>query len=142
MKSEKVEVFNPDTGKIETVVGKRGTSSISISILNRKIYYGESYSAADRIEKVLEGLPIWENFKLLEHSPVTVSGMEGEIIVYLVDKLMPIPVEDGKNLEYVRAVYFDYDDLTWEITAKCNQEIKDQVKADFDHIIETFQILE
>ena len=113
-----------------------------MNVSNYKIYYGESYSAADEIESVLEDEAKWANFQLLERSPITVSGVEGELVVYLVDKLMPIPVEDGKNLEYVRAVYFDYNDLTWEIVAKCNQEIMEQVIADFEHIVETFKILD
>ena len=78
----------------------------------------------------------------MERLPITVSGVEGELIVYLVDKLMPIPVEDGKNLWYVRIVYFDYNDLTWEIVAKCNQNIQEEVTIYFNHIIETFEILE
>jgi len=142
VKSEEAEVFDPNTGEIKTVVGKRGTSVIYIGVSNYKVYFGESYSATDKIEGVLEDMAKWANFKLLERSPLTVSGVEGEMIVYLVDKLMPIPVEDGKNLLYVRAVYFDYQNLTWEIEAKCNQDIQEQVKADFDHIIQTFKILE
>ncbi len=140
--TEEVEIFDPETGDIERVTGERGTSSISVYISNFKIYYGESYSSVDYIERLLEGEAEWENFQLLERSPITVSGVEGELIVYLVDKLMPIPVEDGKNLEYVRAVYFDYNDLTWEIIAKCNEDIQGEVTTHFNHIIETFKILE
>jgi hypothetical protein len=142
VKNAKVEVFNPDTGKIETVVGERGTSSISIYISNYKVEYGESYSASDRIEKVLAGEAKWAHFKLLERSPVIVSSVEGELVEYLVDRLMPIPIEDGKYLEYYCSVYFDHNGFTWEITAHCIKEIKEQVKADFDHIISTFKILE
>ena len=120
VKKEVAEVFNPETGEIKTVTGERGTPDISVHISNYKIYYGESYSAVDDIEELLKDEAKWENFQLLERSPITVSGVEGELIVYLVDKLMPIPVEDGKNLEYVRIVYFDYNDLTWRIEMKCN----------------------
>ncbi|MBN2543352.1 hypothetical protein JXI42_10850 [bacterium] len=139
---ETAEVFDPDTGNIRTVVGERGSSSIEVIISNYKVYHGESYTAADRIDAVLKGQAKWDNFQLLERSPITVSGVEGELIIYLVDKLMPIPVEDGKNLEYVRAAYFDYNDLTWKIVAKCNQDIQEEVTAYFNHIIETFKILE
>lgn len=139
---ETAEVFDPDSGSIKTVVGERGSSSINVIISNYKVYHGESYTATDRIEAVLKGMVKWENFQLLERSPITVSGVEGELIVYLVDKLMPVPVEDGKNLEYVRAAYFDYNDLTWEIVAKCNQDIQEEVTGYFNHIIGTFEILE
>ena len=139
---ETAEVFDPDTGKVQTVVGERGSSSINIGISNYKVYHGESYTAADRIEAVLKGQAKWENFKLLERSPITVSGVEGELIVYLIDKLMPIPVEDGKNLWYLRIAYFDYNDLTWEIEMKCNKDIQEEVTAYFNHIIKTFEILD
>ena len=142
VKKETVEVFDPETGEIKTVTGKRGTSSISINICNLKVYYGESYSAVDFYDDLLQGLTKWENFRILERSPITVAGIEGELVVYLVDKLMPIPVEDGKNLTYVRAAYFDYNDLVWEIEAKCNQDIQDEVTGYFNHVIETFEILE
>jgi hypothetical protein len=139
---EEAEVFDPNTGEIITIVGERGTSSIEIFISNYKVHFGESYLATDKIDSVLEGEASWANFQLLERSSRTVSGVEGEMIAYLVDRLMPIPVEDGKNLDYVRAVYFDYNNLTWHIEAKCRQELREQVTADFEHIIQTFQILE
>jgi hypothetical protein len=127
-----VEVFDPDSGEIKTVTGERGSSDISVHISNYKIYYGESYSAVNDIEELLKDEAKWENFKLLERSPITVSGVEGELIVYLVDKLMPIPIEDGKNLWYIRIVYFDYNDLTWRLEMKCNQDIQDEVTAYFN----------
>jgi hypothetical protein len=64
------------------------------------------------------------------------------MIEYLTDKLMPIPVEDGKNLEYSREVYFDYNGMVWSINATSNEDIRDQVIAEFNHIIETFRILD
>jgi hypothetical protein len=115
IKIEDVEVFDPETGEITTATGRRGTSVIYVDISNYKIYYGESYTASVKIESLLESEARWVNFKLLDYSPLTVSGVDGEMIIYLVDKLMPIPVEYGKNLEYVCAVYFDYNNLTWSI---------------------------
>jgi hypothetical protein len=138
---QEAEVFDPNTGEIKTVSGKRGTSSISIFVSNYKKHFGESYSATDKIENVLAGKAKWANFKLLSRTPFTVSGIQGELIEYLVDRLMPIPVEDGKNLDYFCAVYFDYNGLTWEIEAQCIQEIREQVKADFDFIIQSFKII-
>ncbi len=138
---QEAEVFDPDKGQIQTMSGKRRGSFIDVGIANYKKAFGESYSAADKIEDVLASEAKWDNFKLLSRSPFTVSGVQGELIEYLVDMLMPIPREDGKNLEYVCAVYFDYNGLTWEIIAKCIQELKEQVKADFDFIVASFKII-
>jgi hypothetical protein len=142
VKSEEVEVFDPDTGKIKTVTGERGTCTIHVTISNYKIENGESYSANDVVKDLLQGEANWSNFKLLGHSQIIVSGVQGEFVEYLVDRLMPIPVEDGKNLDYISAVFFDYNNYTWGIRAKCNQDMMKQVKADFDHIIQTFKIIE
>jgi len=142
VRKETMDVFDPETGEIKKVTGERGTSEISVHVSNFKEYYGEYYSGAYFFKILLEGEAKWENFQLIERSPITVSDVEGELIVYLVDKLMPIPVEDGKNLEYVRAAYFDYNELTWRIVAKCNQDIQEEVTVYFNHLIETFEILE
>jgi hypothetical protein len=39
-------------------------------------------------------------------------------------------------------VFFDYNGLVWSIKARGNQEIREELKADFDHIVETFKILD
>jgi len=78
----------------------------------------------------------------LERYPVSVSGVEGELIAYVVDWFLPVPGDDGPLLKYVRAVYFDHNGLVWWIEAECELEMVDQVKADFEHILETFQILD
>lgn len=139
---KEAEVFDPASGEIKTVLGRRGTSVISVNVADSKSHFGELYSAVNKIDNVLEAEARWANFQLLKRVPRSVSGVTGEMVVYLVDKLMPIPVEDGENLEYVRALYFDYDGLLWEIRAKCDQNIKEQVEADFEHIAQSFKILE
>jgi hypothetical protein len=140
--SEVIEVPDPSSGEIKTVTGYTSPAVIYVIVSDSKEYWGESYSATDKLEGVLEDEAKWENFELLERASMTVFGIEGEMVAYLVDKLMPIPREDGQRLEYNRAVYFEYDGLIWLIEAKCNQEIMDQVRADFEHIVETFTILD
>lgn len=140
--SEEIEVFDPSSGEIITVVGHQSPAFIRVVVSDSKEYWGESYSATDELEELLEDMAKWANFELLERAPLTVAGIEGEMVAYLVDKLMPIPREDGQRLEYHRVVYFEYDGLIWEIEAGCNQEIMDQVRDDFEHIIETFTILD
>jgi hypothetical protein len=140
--SEVIEVPDPSSGEIITVVGHQSPAAIYVIVSDSKKYWGESYSATDDLEGLLEDVAEWENFELLERAPLTVAGIEGEMVAYLMDKLMPVPREDGQRLEYHRAVYFEYNGLIWIIEAECNQEIMDQVKADFEHIVETFTILD
>jgi hypothetical protein len=138
---ETAEIPNFDTGEIETVIGHRSPAGISINVCDPNQYESAPQTAQERIKVTLEGEASWANFKLLNRSPLTVSGVQGELIEYLVDRLMPIPREDGKNLDYVCAVYFDYNGLLWMIEAKCIQELKEQVKADFDYIVQSFKII-
>jgi hypothetical protein len=140
--SEVIEVPDPSSGEITTVTGYTSPAFIHVIVSDSKEYWGESYSATDRLEGVLEDEAKWENYELLERAPLTVAGIEGEMVTYLVDKLMPVPREDGQRLEYHRAVYFEYDGLIWVIEAGCNQEIMEEVRADFEHIVETFTILD
>jgi hypothetical protein len=140
--NETAEVLDRNSGKIETVVGKRSPAGFTFDVYNPVKYESAPQTSQERIERTIVGNQSWENFSLLERSSISVSGIKGEIITYLVDRLMPIPVENGKKLEYVRAVYFDYDGLLWVIEVKCKEEISQQVKADFDHIIQSFKILE
>ena len=55
----------------------------------------------------------------------------------------PFPREGDLKLEYVRAVYFDRGGYIWIIEATAHgSDVIDQMKTDFDHIIQTFKILD
>jgi len=98
-------------------------------------------SAIERIENDISDSSKWENFELLERYPVTVSGVEGELIAFVIDWFLPFG-EEWPDLQYHRRFYFDFDGLIWTITAMSEMEMVDQVKADFEHILETFEILD
>jgi hypothetical protein len=114
---------------------------IEIYICDPSKYFSAPQNAKDRLENDLLHESKWKNFELFERHPVTVSGVEGELIYYQVDWFLPVPKGEGPGLQYVRAVYFDYGGLTWWIQAKCEKEMIDQVKTDFEHILQTFKIL-
>ena len=87
IESEPVEVPDLDSGEIKTVIGHRSPSGISIEVYNPSQYESAPQTAQERIEGTLAGGASWTNFKLLERSPITVSGVEGEMIVYLIDRI-------------------------------------------------------
>lgn len=99
-------------------------------------------NSTERLNMTLEGQKRWENFKLLERLPVTVYGIEGELIAYVVDWFLPVSKGEGPLLQYHKAVYFDYNGLIWTIEATSEMEMVDQVNADFDHIVQTFKIID
>lgn len=139
--SEAAEIPDPSSGEMKAVVGHYSPAFIHVIVSDSKEYWGESYSATDDLEEVLKDMAKWENFELLERAPMTVAGIEGEMVAYLVDSLIAW-FTGSAGLEYNCAVYFDYNGLIWEIAAGCNQEIMEQVRADFEHIVETFTILD
>ena len=57
------------------------------------------------------------------------------------DWFLPRPKDEGAKLKYIKEVYFDYTGLIWNIEGEAEMEMVDQLKADFDHILESFKIL-
>jgi hypothetical protein len=128
--------------ELETVTVTYTPAVIGIHIYAPHDSPNFSQSAIERLENDISDSSKWENFELLERYPVTVSGVEGELIAYVIDWFLPFAEGEGPKLQYHRAVYFDYNGLIWTIEATTEMEMVDQVKADFEHIIETFEILE
>jgi hypothetical protein len=141
-KEEPMEYVQVPSGKMKT-----GTVSYTPAVISIFVVVADKPPEVDtsmkRLESTLKHATKFENFELLERSPVEVAGIEGEMIVYLVDNILPIIFKENLGrLEYHRVVYFDYNGLIWEMEAQCNQEMANQVNADFDHIVQTFKILD
>ena len=84
------EIFDPETGEIRTISGMTGVAEISITISNYKLEFGDSYTASVKLDSILQGASKWDNYILLERSSTLVSGLEGETVKYLQDRLMPM----------------------------------------------------
>ena len=136
-----LELIVPDTANdtVRTVTSSYAPAYIHVMIIRPE---ENSDNAESRVDSTISHLARWENYELFDRSPITVSGIEGELIYYLVDWLLPVPTGEGPGLKYVREVYFDYDGLIWWLEAISELEMVDQVKADFEHLLETFQILD
>jgi hypothetical protein len=83
--------------------------------------------------------------RLLERSTITVAGIQAELIVYSYGYDY---VRDSTSDSWViliriaREVYFDYDGLIWNLVIKSDEDRADVAEADFEHLLETFQILD
>jgi hypothetical protein len=75
----------------------------------------------------------------LVRSSVVVSGIKAEMLDFIRDSGMILAVD--KKIEYNRVIYFDYGGYRWSLSANSEEELVEQVKNDFDHIIETFKII-
>jgi hypothetical protein len=110
-------------------------ASISINVGNAlKVPFR---SAQERIEYVIQSGEKWPNFKLIERRPVTISGIQGEMVFYEVDGFMV-----GPKMLYQADAAFDYNGQAWDFELEADISLADTVKADFLHVIETFKILD
>ncbi len=101
-------------------------------------------NAEAKLEDLLEGRehpdPYYDNkFQLLERSSTEVSGTQGEYIVY---SFVPRGGNLGLGPVVSREVYFDHDGLIWEIDLTSKEGIADTVKGEFEHVLQTFKILD
>jgi hypothetical protein len=83
--------------------------------------------------------------RLLERSTITVAGISAELIVYSYGYDHIWDESSGSAvilLRIAREVYFDYDGLIWNLVIKSDEDRADVAEADFEHLLETFQILD
>jgi hypothetical protein len=78
----------------------------------------------------------------IERTPVTVSGIQTEILSFKSNWGLLIPDHDNPKIKYYRVIYFDYGGYLWSFRAWSEEELVDQIKNDLNHVIETFKIIE
>jgi hypothetical protein len=91
----------------------------------------------------------WEDepeFKVLERTEVEISGIPAEKVV-LTYKYFPTDVGLGyatEELEYIiqRSIFFDCDGFIWWIEEQSNIEVAEVHKVHFEHVLQTFSILD
>ena len=81
---------------------------------------------------------------LMERSTTTVAGIQAELLVYSHDfEVIPDPgCGSFGAIRVKRVVYFDYNELIWEVVIESDEDRADVAEADFEHLLETFQILD
>ena len=125
---------NPEPGgKPDTVSLEYVPAYIGVAAYNPEV---SGLTAAERIERVLYTEARWPDFKLLERSNVIVAGIQAELIAYQTNQIVGPPVV------YMADVYFDYGGFTWAFDVKADLDLAETVRADFDHVLQTFKILE
>jgi len=122
---------------------KTVTSSYVPAAIEISVYLASNMSALSAHE-ALDGwvLDILESeyADSLTQSTISISGIEAEYITFTYDWFMPFAMGDETMLKHYRVAAFDYGGYIWEFTAWSEEEIIDQVKNDFEHILETFKI--
>jgi len=110
------------------------------------------YTGAKDIAKRRLGVRNDPNFQLLGENPVTISGEEGYKVVYVHTPAFygtpfpigqaPPPPPPEATPGVMREVFFISGDLLWEIRMFSPQDIAEATEAEFDHILQTFKILD
>jgi hypothetical protein len=96
----------------------------------------------DHLKNEQQGLNMSE-FKLDKRSQVTVDGIQGEQIVYsYVRKPDPLSIKKSESHSAIAfAVYFEKNGIIYRIIGDTLVERSAKTRNDFDHIVQTFKIL-
>ena len=89
-----------------------------------------------------QGETIFSDFKLDKRFSVMISDMEGQAAIFSWTASSTNGAGEEKTLPAVsRMVCFRHGDLAWEIHVASGIEAQAQAEVEFNHILETFQIL-
>ena len=116
-----------------------GAEFLFITVLPVSDSFPNAKTMLDYEFSLIEGLP---DFQLLERSPVTIAGSQGEQVIYSYygyHTTWESPAETGTAYD----AYFDSGGLIWIVELIADEyTAAERAKADFEHILETFQILD
>lgn len=107
--------------------------------------FDHSSAAAAIEDEIQTSTTLFEDFKILKRTPVLVDNVEGELLVY---SYIPIKQTDeysylkGHPIVISRNIYFDYNGLIWTIDMASVEEVAEADEAVWEHLLETFKILD
>ena len=99
-------------------------------VLNISNKTSEVFDAHSAVERTISGLD--DSNAVLERSNLNISNIPGELVVFTDSRMPANP--------HVREVFFENNNLVWDIGVYNNMENQFQAKSDFEHAIQTFQI--
>ncbi|MFC1920700.1 hypothetical protein ACFLYQ_03130 [Chloroflexota bacterium] len=142
----KVDLVVPaGSDKVKTRTATFIPASISVYIYDptndgKSATYNATHNLNYRLEKEAK----FDNFNLIERSPINLSGIKGEYAEWEVGWFNLFPKNDGESpMEYRWEVIFDYKNQIWWIEGlSSGSAYRERIDADFKHVIETFKILE
>jgi hypothetical protein len=94
-------------------------------------------TALGEIEGDLAAAARDDGYRLLDRATTTVAGIQAETAYYTNNTLMIFSVP-----KYFWEVRFEHDGLIWCLSAYSEASLIETVKADFEHLVSTFQTLD
>lgn len=100
----------------------------------------DAKAAIERAERLASS---WADYELLDKYELTIDGMHTYRLDYQNRNIVPaIAGVSGPRIEVIREVRFDAKGYVWMIQIDSDSSTAEADKADFEHILETFQILD
>ena len=96
------------------------------------------------IERAERNASSWADYKLLDKYELTIDGVKAYRIDYQMRNIVPAiaGVSNIPFIEVTREVNFDANGFVWMIQMRSDSSTAEDDKVDFEHIIQTFRILE
>jgi len=130
-----VKVFGPDFKR------ERDTVSSTVWIFFICPTDADTPDASAALEYSLSYWQDFRDFEILERSTVEIAGLQVEQVVFFCQVAgrfydsPPIPSID-------RELYFEYSGLIWKISISSRPEVVEADNVHFEHLLETFRILD
>lgn len=105
---------------------------------------GEPPTPSELLERDISRVRGDPDFQLLERSTVVIAGMEAEQATYSYQQIQrPVPDKPTTYVPVVqRHIYFSQAGRLWFLSAQVPQAVSDVGMVDFEHVVQTFKILE
>jgi hypothetical protein len=98
--------------------------------------------AKSAIERAERNAASWADYKLLNKCEITVDGVQAYRIDYQNRNIVPAIAGGEPRIEVIREVRFDAKGYVWMIQIRSDSSTAEADKADFEHILQTFKILD
>jgi hypothetical protein len=99
--------------------------------------------AKSNVERAENNASSWANYKLYDKYETTIDGIPAYRLDYQNQNIIPaIAGTGGPAIEVYRELYFDAKGLVWMIQMSSDSSTAEADKADFEHIIQTFKVLD
>jgi hypothetical protein len=106
--------------------------------------WGDYQKASDLLDHDIQfGYDSKEDYQILERSPISIDSIKGELLIssYTPGESHESDLKEP-TLLINRTVYFDYKGLIWEINMISIEKVAEADEPIWEHLIETFKILD
>jgi hypothetical protein len=101
-------------------------------------------NAITDLERTIESNSRYPGFHVIERYTTEIDGFQSLVLRYKITSRFsqdPYPQPIYSIDDDIWTFYFDHNGYIWSVTVSYPIEYEEQAKTDFDHIIQTFQIL-